>query len=110
MLAGGRPPVTSHAVCVECKLAGRTCVLVAHGAPCLGPVTHAGCAALCPSVGRGCFGCFGPSESADVASLRAAWRRAGIPDAELVRSLRTFNVAAPAFREADRIEVGSDGR
>lgn len=105
LLAGRRLPVTSQAVCVECKLAGTTCVLVAGADACLGPVTHGGCGALCPSLRRGCFGCFGPSESSDVAALRAAWHGAGVDDADavLVRMLRTFNVAAPAFREADRI-------
>lgn len=104
LLAGRRLPVTGQSVCIECKLAGHRCVLVTGATPCLGPITHGGCGALCPSLDRGCFGCFGPSESADVASLRRAWQRAGIDDRVLVRSLRTFNVAAPAFREADRIE------
>jgi sulfhydrogenase subunit delta len=61
LLAGRRPNVRAHSVCMECKRAGRVCVLVAHGTPCLGPVTQAGCGALCPSVGRGCYGCFGPA-------------------------------------------------
>ena len=52
-------------MCVECKRRGNVCVLVAHGTPCLGPLTHAGCGALCPSYDRGCFGCFGPAETAD---------------------------------------------
>ena len=60
-LAGRRPNVPAHSVCMECKRAGRVCVTVAHGTPCLGPVTQAGCGALCPSVGRGCYGCFGPA-------------------------------------------------
>ncbi len=60
-LAGRRPNVRAHSVCMECKRAGRVCVTVAHGTPCLGPVTQAGCGALCPSVGRGCYGCFGPA-------------------------------------------------
>ena len=37
--------------------------MVAHGTPCLGPVTHAGCGALCPAYDRGCYGCFGPMET-----------------------------------------------
>lgn len=45
-----RPNVTAQSVCMECKRAGRVCVMVAHGTPCLGPVTHAGCGALCPGV------------------------------------------------------------
>ena len=60
-LAGRRPNVRAHSVCMECKRAGRVCVMVAHGTPCLGPMTQAGCGALCPSVGRGCYGCFGPA-------------------------------------------------
>jgi sulfhydrogenase subunit delta len=61
LLAGRRPNVPGHSVCMECKRAGRVCVTVAHGTPCLGPMTQAGCGALCPSVGRGCYGCFGPA-------------------------------------------------
>jgi sulfhydrogenase subunit delta len=60
-LSGRKPNIRAHSVCMECKRSGRTCVLVAHGTPCLGPVTQAGCGALCPAVGRGCFGCFGPA-------------------------------------------------
>jgi len=104
LVARRRLPITSHSVCVECKHAGNPCLLVAEGTPCLGPVTHAGCEALCPSMHRGCFGCFGPSETANVASLRTAWHVAGVADDELLRSLRTFNVAAPVFRDAaDRV-------
>jgi sulfhydrogenase subunit delta len=104
LLAGRRLPVTGHSVCIDCKQAGNACVLVAHGTPCLGPVTHAGCGALCPSLHRGCFGCFGPSESANVDSLHTVWRGVGIDDAVLLRSLRTFNVAAPEFRDgAERV-------
>jgi coenzyme F420-reducing hydrogenase gamma subunit len=64
LLHGRRPAISAESVCTECKRRGRVCVLVAHGTPCLGPVTHAGCGALCPAYNRGCFGCFGPSESA----------------------------------------------
>jgi coenzyme F420-reducing hydrogenase gamma subunit len=60
-LAGRKPNVRAHSVCMECKRAGRVCVMVAHGTPCLGPMTQAGCGALCPSVSRGCYGCFGPA-------------------------------------------------
>ena len=106
LLAGRRPPVTGHSVCVECKQAGNPCLLVAHGTPCLGPVTHAGCDALCPRIGRGCFGCFGPAEAADVDALGAAWRANAIGDEELVRSLRLFNVASPEFHDgAQRVTL-----
>src|SRR6516164_3445971 len=68
-LAGRRPNVPNHAVCVECKRAGVVCVMVAQGTPCLGPITHAGCGALCPSYNRGCFGCYGPAKLPNLASL-----------------------------------------
>ena len=61
VLIGRAPQLPTYAVCVECKRKGNVCVLVAHGTACLGPVTEAGCGALCPSIGRGCFGCYGPS-------------------------------------------------
>ena len=97
-LVGRRPQIPAHSVCVECKLRGNVCVMVAHGTPCLGPVTHAGCGALCPRYGRGCYGCFGPADTANTASLVAALQTMGVPDAELVRLFRTFNADAAPFR------------
>lgn len=94
-----RPVVPTHAVCVECKLRHTACVVVASGTPCLGPVTQAGCGAICPAYGRGCYGCFGPMESANLPSLAAVWARLGVPRADLVRSLRGVNAWAPEFRQ-----------
>ena len=99
-LAGRRPVIAGHPVCQECKARGIVCLLVANAIACLGPVTRAGCGALCPSLGRGCFGCFGPSDGANVASLVARLRFLGVPDGEQSRLLQTFNAAAPAFRAA----------
>ncbi len=70
-LAGRRPRVRAHSVCVECKRRGTVCVMVAHGTPCLGPVTHAGCGAICPAYDRGCYGCYGPMETPNTAALSA---------------------------------------
>ena len=95
-LYGRRPRIRDHSVCVECKRRGTVCVMVADGTPCLGPVTHAGCGALCPAYGRGCFGCYGPMETPNPASLNE-W--SGLGDRDLVRLYRTFNAVAPAFRE-----------
>lgn len=105
LLAGRRPPVSSHSVCVDCKRAGHTCVLVAHSTPCLGPVTHAGCGALCPSFHRGCYGCFGPSESANVPGLVHGLQVAGLRTDGLERALRSFNTNAAAFAASITEEV-----
>lgn len=92
-----RPPrIGNHSVCLDCKRRGTVCVMVAHGTPCLGPVTHSGCNALCPTYTRGCFGCFGPSKSANPTGLRPALLQLGTP-AEVRRLYATFNAAAPAF-------------
>ncbi len=101
-LAGRRPNVRAHSVCIECKRAGRVCVLVAHGTPCLGPVTQAGCGALCPGVNRGCYGCFGPMESPNTESLSAVWRHLGAGGPALARTYAGVNAAAEPFREAAR--------
>jgi coenzyme F420-reducing hydrogenase gamma subunit len=93
-----RPAIESHSVCVECKRRGNVCVMVAHGTPCLGPVTHAGCGALCPSYDRGCYGCFGPMETPNADSLGAWLSDHGVPERDLVRMYRTFYANAPEFR------------
>jgi coenzyme F420-reducing hydrogenase gamma subunit len=98
-LAGRRPEVPAHSVCVECKMRGNVCVMVAHGTPCLGPVTHAGCGALCPAYDRGCYGCFGPMETPNTTALARRWSELGVSEAGLVRVFRTFNANAEAFRK-----------
>ncbi len=99
LLNGRKPNISAHSVCIECKLKGNVCVMVTRGTPCLGPITHAGCGALCPSYARGCFGCFGPMETPNAPSLSRALLAGGLAPRDLVRSLRTFNANAPAFRE-----------
>ena len=102
---GRKPATPTHSVCVECKLRGTACVMVAHGTPCMGPITQTGCGAICPAYNRGCYGCFGPAESPNIESLRQAWHALGVDDATLVRALRTFNAYSPEFREASDINA-----
>jgi sulfhydrogenase subunit delta len=94
MLHRRRPSIATHSVCVECKSRGIPCVMVSQGIPCLGPVTQAGCGAICPAYNRGCFGCFGPAETPNMASLEAWWRNLGVDEQGLQRALATFNVEA----------------
>ncbi len=78
-LLNGRPPsLATTSVCFECKARGTPCVMVANGTPCLGPVTHAGCGAICPAYNRGCYGCFGPMESPNMPALVAQLRALGM--------------------------------
>ena len=98
-LRGRKPRIRGHSVCIECKRAGHTCVMVAHGTPCLGPVTQAGCGALCPSFARGCYGCFGPMETPNTAALSARWLELGAREGDLVRAFRAFTAGAEPFRK-----------
>ncbi len=98
-LHGRKPYVPRHSVCFECKWRGTPCVMVRNGIPCLGPVTQAGCGAICPAYNRGCYGCFGPSESPSVGALAQWWQRLGVADDDIVRALRTFSAYAQEFRE-----------
>jgi coenzyme F420-reducing hydrogenase gamma subunit len=98
-LLGRKPNISAHSVCFECKRRGTPCVMVAKGIPCLGPVTHAGCGALCPAYARGCYGCYGPMESPNTASLAGWMSGLGVADDGIVRAFRTFYAAAPPFRE-----------
>jgi sulfhydrogenase subunit delta len=98
LLQGRRPRVPTYSVCVECKRSGTTCVAVAHGTPCLGPVTQAGCGALCPRFHRGCYGCFGPQDTPNTAALADRLRALGMSQAEVRRFYRTFNAGAEPFR------------
>jgi coenzyme F420-reducing hydrogenase gamma subunit len=93
-LHGRRPSIASTSVCTECKRRGTVCVMVAHGTPCLGPVTHAGCGALCPAYDRGCYGCFGPMETPNTVSLTKQLHVLGLDQRDTERVYRTFNVEA----------------
>lgn len=98
-LCGRRPVTPAHSVCLDCKLRGNVCVMVAHGTPCLGPMTHSGCNALCPSYNRGCYGCYGPKENPNAPALSERLDQLGMGQAERLRFYRTFNAWAGPFRE-----------
>jgi sulfhydrogenase subunit delta len=97
-LHGRAPNLPSHSVCLDCKLRGIQCVMV-RGIPCLGPITQTGCGALCPAFDRGCYGCFGPAESVNLASVAGRWQELGTGQDGFRRALATFAVGAPEYRE-----------
>ncbi|MEQ9300075.1 MAG: hypothetical protein RIF33_15995 [Cyclobacteriaceae bacterium] len=101
-LIGKRPNVPNQSVCVECKLSGHPCVTVVRGEACLGPVTQAGCGALCPHYYRGCFGCYGPKENPNTAALGSHLSKNGMVNGDLMRLFRNFNSGAPAFFEESK--------
>jgi coenzyme F420-reducing hydrogenase gamma subunit len=100
LLVGRRPNIPTHSLCVECKRLGYPCVLVSSGEPCLGPITQAGCRALCPSCNRPCYGCFGPMEQPNIRSLGDKFLADGRPAQEVMRRLRSFNGYLEPFKQA----------
>jgi sulfhydrogenase subunit delta len=105
---GRRPQLPDQAVCLECKRRGLECVVVTRGEPCLGPVTQTGCGAICPGMGRGCYGCFGPREGANADGL-ANWfidgpGMGGLAAGDVGRLFAGFTGATPVFRSVtDRL-------
>jgi coenzyme F420-reducing hydrogenase gamma subunit len=94
-----KPNIPNYSVCIECKLRSTVCVLVAEGTPCLGPVTQAGCGAICPSYRRGCYGCFGPMENPNTTSLAAHFTDLGVERRDIMLAFRGFNAYAESFRK-----------
>jgi coenzyme F420-reducing hydrogenase gamma subunit len=100
LLAGRKPNLPSHSVCLDCKLRGTSCVLVDSGVMCLGPVTQAGCGALCPALRRGCYGCFGPANQANSESLAGVFLGLQTYEGDAARMFRGISGYAPAFEKA----------
>jgi sulfhydrogenase subunit delta len=102
LLAGASPRPEQDKVCLECKRRGQVCVLVAKGAPCLGPVTVTGCGALCPGLGRDCYGCYGPAENPEVATLARRFRALGLDADAVARRFSYQQIGAAPFTQAVR--------
>jgi sulfhydrogenase subunit delta len=100
LLQNRRPNLPQHSVCLECKRQGIVCVMVAKGMLCLGPATRSGCGALCPSCGRGCYGCFGPQPGMDLNTLVPTLRALEKDPRETARLLSHVSGFAPAFAKA----------
>ncbi|GHO48720.1 hypothetical protein [Ktedonospora formicarum] len=98
-----KPNTPAHSVCIECKQRGTVCVMVAQGIPCLGPVTHGGCGAICPAYARGCYGCYGPKETPNTRALSAYLCQHGMQPQDIVRAFRGVNAYAEAFRQESEV-------
>jgi len=99
-----RPNIPGYSVCIECKKRGTPCVMVTKGITCLGPVTQAGCGAICPAYNRGCYGCYGPAESPNTGSLSDFLTERAVVREDIQRLFRTYNAEAPAFRKESERE------
>jgi len=85
-----RPAVPDYPLCMQCKRLGYACVMDLKGLVCLGPITNAGCKALCPSVGRGCYGCFGPCKGANVKAFVSWLKEQGLYSREIFENENAY--------------------
>jgi coenzyme F420-reducing hydrogenase gamma subunit len=90
VLQGRKPKLPDFPVCVECKLGENAC-LNKHGKPCLGPITRAGCNAICTSYGTGCEGCRGWAPEANFPYMRDVLKGHGMPDTAIDSMFTMFN-------------------
>jgi sulfhydrogenase subunit delta len=102
-LKGRKPNTPAHSTCIDCKRRGTVCVMVSQGKMCMGPVTHTGCGALCPSYNRGCYGCFGPKEMANTGSLSSLYKKQDSDNDEILRAFRGFNAYSEPFRKESEL-------
>jgi sulfhydrogenase subunit delta len=106
MLAGARPKVPNHSLCLECKRQHLVCILVAQGAPCMGPVTSTGCGVLCPSYDRPCYSCFGPATQPNTTALARRFEHLGLKPDQIRRLFQTFYANADEFHQEGLRHVG----
>jgi coenzyme F420-reducing hydrogenase gamma subunit len=106
LLAGAKPQIKRDAVCVECKRQNNVCVMVSQGIPCMGPVTQLGCGAICPKLGRGCYGCYGPQQNPNTQALGHLFKHIGLSDEQIARHFNHINNQAPAFAKANQTFKG----
>jgi len=107
LLSGVTPADTTEKVCAQCKRLQVVCRMVANGEACLGPVTKAGCGAICPAFGRGCYACYGPSTDNNISSLTNRFQGLGLLPEEIAQKLLLFNNNSAAFNEAAKIFLDS---
>lgn len=109
LLLGVTPRDNADKVCTECKRQGHPCVMVSRGIACMGPVTRAGCGALCPGLGRDCYGCYGPAENANTGALTAQFASLGLAPRDILQRFQSINSQAPVFlAAADKIRLRGD--
>ncbi|MDP3260857.1 MAG: hypothetical protein Q8M34_09795 [Thermodesulfovibrionales bacterium] len=100
VLTGRKPDFPEYSVCIECKLKGNICILIADNMPCMGPVTNAGCGALCPSMNRACYSCFGPMKQANAPALAKKFKAMGLSRDDIIRKFTEFGADTIEFRKA----------
>jgi len=89
LLLGKKPPIPDYPVCVECKLKENVCLFTKEKV-CMGPVTRAGCKAICPSYGQSCEACRGFITNPNDISMREVLAQHGLSPEEVMSMYTMF--------------------
>jgi sulfhydrogenase subunit delta len=90
LLLGKKLPIPDYPLCVECKLKENTCLFTVDSV-CMGPITRAGCGAICPSFGDSCEGCRGFISNPNEPAMQELLARHGLSIEELTSRYTLFN-------------------
>jgi coenzyme F420-reducing hydrogenase gamma subunit len=90
VIVGIIPQLPQYPVCVECKQRMTSCVFDM-GMICLGPITRAGCNAICPRNRLGCWGCRGSVDEANFDSFIEILQEHGFPERQIAERANFFN-------------------
>jgi sulfhydrogenase subunit delta len=89
LLRGKKLPIPDYPMCLDCKLKENVC-LFDKGGYCLGPITRAGCGAICPSHGSGCEGCRGAISNPNWDSMMKVLQEHGLAPQDLMTRMTLF--------------------
>ena len=84
----------TYPVCVDCKQRLNTCLLDL-GEICLGPISRAGCDAVCPTGKSPCLGCRGPAEELNMPAFLELVKERGLSLENLTEKLSFYNAFEP---------------
>lgn len=89
LLMGMKSPIPDYPLCVECKLKENKCLFTQEKL-CLGPVTRAGCGAICPSNGQPCEACRGFTSNPNDSSMHSVLAEYGLSVDEITSMYTMF--------------------
>jgi coenzyme F420-reducing hydrogenase gamma subunit len=93
LLVGKKPEIPNYPICVECKMAGNICTFE-RSMTCLGPVTRAGCGAICVTSGRHCLGCRGLVDDPNIDSEKEILQKYGLSVEQVLDKFKIYNTCS----------------